>query len=1180
MSNKFKYNKNHKASKLAGAITLALPLSLLSVGSANAAFPTFEDEEKYYNHVASSVPGKNLIVNPSLSIANCDEYEDAVKAAVSVACTGTDGKLWSWTEDLTSASGGKDNGEHYAPPGATVDIAKLGKLGKNKTAKLSEAIAVQGVSEIYVEFYLLHNDLNGDEGAKSEVNLVLDGAVIPITEYTVHNTKDFTAWAYTVDANDGLTLVDGKYTGSVNVEFINSNTNKTLFDNVFLSTDVVIPPAFINTPPVISGAANVTVPSSSLDSALITDTSIVDFLAAVSASDVDDGTLTVTNDAPDVFPLSDTVVTFTVTDNNGSTVTEQATVTVVDTAPVMTLNGNASVFTQQNITYEDQGATAVDNVDGDITENIVTTGTVDTATLGTYTITYTVSDGVNPDVVKTRTVNVGGLDTDGDGVSDDDDDFKLDAAASVDTDGDGFPDAWNENKSADDSTTGLSLDTDIDGDGVLNENDADPFVAVAQADDLDRDGVHDDVDTDGVNITDAATALEAAILANGAISLDATDIDTDIIPVVTAFVSQVLADANVTDVAIDAISGDAIRRSGSHELMVDLINTVGSLTSFDLVLNITPNVTIPQTVWVKADEEIAINLTLSGDAISYPVTFDYRFERIVDETVVEADENAEADLDANLIEAGALSIESGQAHMLKLPGQMDGGYQVVFSEGIDRNAAIVGNAVTVINAVENIAPALDFALRNDDSVVTVLDQTATDAEIAITITDVDMFTEHNVVVTLNGEEVFTAINDINNPVILVPLDIATLGAGEHELQVVITEIATDELYSTPLTIPLTILAALPVLEDTIQVELEDGSFEDVIVDTDGDGISDAEEGFGDSDSDGIADYLDGTNGVNEQTLSVAVVTTDDNGEEVVTIEETSITVEDGLTIAIGDTLKALESGLSADIGAEVSVENYAEVLQVTNDAKAVVEASLEDVRGFLIPLVDFKIKGVDAGATVNMNIKLPTALPKKSAYRKVQDDGTLVDFDTTNGDSIMSAMSDNQGDCPAADSADWQAGLVKGNDCVKVAIADGGPNDADGRVNGVIVDPAVLVEVKTAPATTVSADLSTIKSGDLVTLTASSANPEGDELTYTWVETSGADITLTGADSKVATFTAPNANATLTFELTVSGPFEPTTTSLSVDVTKANNDSGGSLGTSALLLLAGLIGLRRRVKRS
>ncbi len=40
----------------------------------------------------------------------------------------------------------------------------------------------------------------------------------------------------------------------------------------------------------------------------------------------------------------------------------------------------------------DDDATAIDNVDGDISESVQVNGNVDTGTVGLYTLTYTVSD--------------------------------------------------------------------------------------------------------------------------------------------------------------------------------------------------------------------------------------------------------------------------------------------------------------------------------------------------------------------------------------------------------------------------------------------------------------------------------------------------------------------------------------------------------------------------------------------------------------------------------------------------------------------------------------------------------------------------------------------------------------------------------------------------------------------
>jgi hypothetical protein len=54
--------------------------------------------------------------------------------------------------------------------------------------------------------------------------------------------------------------------------------------------------------------------------------------------------------------------------------------------------GEANVSLVEGNAYTDAGATASDNVDGDLTAQIVTVNTVNTMVPGTYTVTYTVSD--------------------------------------------------------------------------------------------------------------------------------------------------------------------------------------------------------------------------------------------------------------------------------------------------------------------------------------------------------------------------------------------------------------------------------------------------------------------------------------------------------------------------------------------------------------------------------------------------------------------------------------------------------------------------------------------------------------------------------------------------------------------------------------------------------------------
>lgn len=90
--------------------------------------------------------------------------------------------------------------------------------------------------------------------------------------------------------------------------------------------------------------------------------------------------------------------------NNADTVTR--TVTVVDaTAPVITLTGASSVSVNWGSSYTDAGATATDNVDTSV--SVVTSGSVNTAKPGVYTLTYNAADVANNAATPvTRTVTV------------------------------------------------------------------------------------------------------------------------------------------------------------------------------------------------------------------------------------------------------------------------------------------------------------------------------------------------------------------------------------------------------------------------------------------------------------------------------------------------------------------------------------------------------------------------------------------------------------------------------------------------------------------------------------------------------------------------------------------------------------------------------------------------------
>ncbi len=130
------------------------------------------------------------------------------------------------------------------------------------------------------------------------------------------------------------------------------------------------------------------------------------------ATDNIDGDLTssiITSGTVDTSSTGSYTISYSISDatGNSASVTRTVVVNKDTTAPMITLTGSSTVYLGSGITFTDPGATATDNIDGDLTSSIITSGTVDNSKTGTYSITYSVSDIVGNSASVTRTVVVG-----------------------------------------------------------------------------------------------------------------------------------------------------------------------------------------------------------------------------------------------------------------------------------------------------------------------------------------------------------------------------------------------------------------------------------------------------------------------------------------------------------------------------------------------------------------------------------------------------------------------------------------------------------------------------------------------------------------------------------------------------------------------------------------------------
>lgn len=132
------------------------------------------------------------------------------------------------------------------------------------------------------------------------------------------------------------------------------------------------------------------------------------------ATDRCDGDLTEKVAVSEVMDGELLTLTYTVADAAGNEASVQRRITIRDeVAPTLKLKGYSTIYLAKGKSYKEPGYTAADDVDGDLNAAVKVSGGVDTSTVGTYTLTYTVSDQGGNQAEATRKVKVYNASTSG-----------------------------------------------------------------------------------------------------------------------------------------------------------------------------------------------------------------------------------------------------------------------------------------------------------------------------------------------------------------------------------------------------------------------------------------------------------------------------------------------------------------------------------------------------------------------------------------------------------------------------------------------------------------------------------------------------------------------------------------------------------------------------------------------
>ncbi len=107
------------------------------------------------------------------------------------------------------------------------------------------------------------------------------------------------------------------------------------------------------------------------------------------------------------YKLSGNKIIYKVSDSSGNTTRKEFDAIIMDNEkPTIILNGETTIYLAVGSKYTEPGYVAIDNCDGDVTEQVLVKSDVDTSKPGTYYVSYSVIDEFKNMQTVTRTVKV------------------------------------------------------------------------------------------------------------------------------------------------------------------------------------------------------------------------------------------------------------------------------------------------------------------------------------------------------------------------------------------------------------------------------------------------------------------------------------------------------------------------------------------------------------------------------------------------------------------------------------------------------------------------------------------------------------------------------------------------------------------------------------------------------
>lgn len=297
-------------------------------------------------------------------------------------------------------------------------------MNKKKLLQVSVAAAIASVLLIPGNIFVIGQVLQDTTAPSITITQPIAGANLNMTNVTVAGTATDNVGVASVEifldsvskGNSTLTPANGtSVSWSMTLTLLAQGTHDIIATAKDNAGNIQSAGAnFVDTvSPSILAPMPITVQANAVGGASSTHPNITAFLAGALTLDAIDPNLTVTNNAPALFPLGTTTVTFTSTDDAGNSASDSSTVTVVDTTlPSITITqpANGTKFNTTSITVSgtvsDTTLTSVeifvDNLSqGNAALSNTTWAKALTLAQGLHTVTAKAKDGANNTAVAT-----------------------------------------------------------------------------------------------------------------------------------------------------------------------------------------------------------------------------------------------------------------------------------------------------------------------------------------------------------------------------------------------------------------------------------------------------------------------------------------------------------------------------------------------------------------------------------------------------------------------------------------------------------------------------------------------------------------------------------------------------------------------------------------------------------